>query len=167
MGTMDYRIRKATKDDIHDLALIYHRSWKFAYNGIIDRSFLDSMSLEKRIEKFNSMEYIPEYLFEYRGKIVGCSRLIDSRDEDPECCAEIQTIYFLPEYTGMGLGILFLKELKVIAVENKYKHMIVWCLSDNSKAIRAYEKAGFHKDNNRSIEIGNQILQETRFRYDL
>lgn len=164
---MDYRIRKATKSDIHDLALIYHKSWKFAYNGIIDQSFLDSMSLEKRIEKFNSMENIPEYLFEYRGKIVGCSRLIDSRDDDLKSCAEIQTIYFLPEYTGMGLGILFLKELKGIAIEKMYRHITVWCLSDNSKAIRAYEKAGFHRDSNRTIEIGNQILPETRFRYDL
>ena len=104
-------IRSATRDDIPALAEIYCRSWEFAYRGIIADDFLDSITVAGRITRFNGMESIPEYVYVYDSKVIGCSRLIESRDYDVKNCAEIQTIYFLPEYIGRGHGRNFLNWL--------------------------------------------------------
>ena len=164
---MEYRIRKATRNDIDKLAEIYYKSWNFAYKNIISDEFLSSLTYEVRLQRFRDMKEIHEYVYETSDGMIGCSRLIDSRDNDIENCAEIQTIYFLPEFTGMGHGKIFLSWLIENARTKKYKHIIVWCLSANERAGRAYGAAGFMIDNNRLINIGGVGYPETRYRIDL
>ena len=52
---MEFRIRKITKSDANDVAVVHVRSWQSAYRGIISDSFLDSMSIEKQMFFQDSM----------------------------------------------------------------------------------------------------------------
>jgi len=160
---MDFVIRKAKRSDIEKLAEIYCKSWQFAYKGIISDAYLESMSVDKRVQRFKAMKEIPEYVFLVNNEIIGCSRLIDSRDDDLSEYGEIQTLYFLPEFIGKGYGSSFLKWIIEKARSMGFPGVFVWCLSKNNRARRAYEKSGFLKDNERTIEIAGQVISETRY----
>ena len=95
---MEFRIRKTTKSDANDVAVVHVRSWQSAYRGIISDSFLDSMSIEKQAERF--INYLDEYkgktfyyVAENDGKIIGNLVLSGCRDDDKANAGEIIAIY--------------------------------------------------------------------------
>ena len=95
-------IRKAeTEKDLKGKAYVHWKSWHEAYAGIIDKSYLDRMTLEKCEEialKF------PDHLLiaEDDGKVIGFVSYGDCRDEDLADTGEVYAIYILEEYYGQG-----------------------------------------------------------------
>ena len=159
----NYLIRKAESRDKGDIANIYVESWKFTYKGIIPQDFLDGLDKDKYLARMSG-EYVPdEVVFEVDGQVAGLAKLIDYRDDDLEDSGGIKTIYFLPQYIGKGYGIILLKWLVEKARSDGLRNIIVWGLSENKRAGRAYKKAGFIMDRTRFIEIGGKHLEETRY----
>lgn len=159
----DYFIRPANGDDIQTIAEIYVRSWKFAYKGIVPQDYLDNLSVKKYLNKFEGGKVPDEFVLEVSGRIIGLAKLIDCRDRCAKGCAEVQTIYLLPEFTGKGYGVKLLIWLMKKAIDRGYKKMIIWVLKDNLYANKAYIKAGFKKDKARLVIIGGKELKESRY----
>ena len=158
-----YKIRAAVSEDRQAIAEIYVKSWNFAYKGIVPQEFLDNLNEKKYLDRLKEKDVPDEVVFELNGRVVGLAKLIDCRDRDLENTVEVQTIYFLPEFTGRGYGVLLLDWLRDYAVSAGYKKIIIWGLSANLRAGKAYMKAGLAKDIDRFIEIGGKQLQETRY----
>ena len=163
----DYLIRPARAGDKHAIASIYTRAWKFAYKGIIPQDYLDSLNEQRYLERMKDMDVPEEIVFELEGNVIGLAKLIDCRDRCAEGCAEVQTIYLLPEHTSKGYGQYLLENLKETALLKGYEKMIIWVLTENSRARRAYEKAGFKRDKSRLITIAGKDLKESRYSIEL
>ena len=55
---------------------------------------------------------------------------------------EVFALYVLPEYHGTGVG----RQLMDAALEKlaSYPHICLWLVKGNARALRFYEKCGFH-----------------------
>ena len=114
----------------------------------------------KRLEDKTQLD---EFLLESFRQVIGLAKIIDCRDADKQACAEIQTIYLLPEFIGQGNGNILLKWLIEYARSVGYKNIIVWVLTENTRARKAYERGGFQKDKVKLVTINGAELKETRY----
>lgn len=154
-------IREAKIEDLTDIAKINISSWKTTYAGIVDASFLNSLSMNEAVDRWskhfnNDQEKI--FVAEINGKVVGYVRLDIRGDKD-----YLGAIYLLKQSQGEGLG----KKLLLRGLEYlKGKVVYVEVLSDN-KTKYFYQKYGakFYKE--QSIKIGQQILGESVYRWNL
>ena len=159
----DYIIRKANIDDKIIIAQIYVNSWKFAYKDIVPQDYLDSLSVEEYMERLKDKIELDEFLLELDGAVIGLAKIIECRDDDLCSGVEIQTIYFMPEFIGRGYGNLLLKWLIEYSGLVGYKNIVVWVLTENKRARKAYERVGFQKDKVKLVTIGGKELRETRY----
>ena len=159
-------IRKTKKsDDINAIGKIYEKSWKFAYNGIIPKDYLDSISGDKWLPHFENGSMNSLVLIE-NNEFIGTSSYCKSRSKEFNDFGEIVSIYLLPEHMGKGYGkILFeatLNELTKLG----YKNVFLWVLEENTRARRFYEKQKFKlSDKSNYINIGSKNLKEVAYMY--
>ena len=81
-------IRKAQDEDVREVSEITVEDWKIAYRGIIDSSFLDSLTVENQFQR--DIRRYNEYMVAADQKGVlgyAWNRLIDSEDADCEIVA--------------------------------------------------------------------------------
>jgi ribosomal protein S18 acetylase RimI-like enzyme len=146
-------IRKADINDAEGKGYVHYHSWNEAYTGLINQEYLDSRSLERCIEQ--AKEYPQNtYVAIVDDKIVGFSCYLEYRGDDLEDSGEINAIYLLKDYYGLGIG----KKLMEACFKGlkQYSKIALWVLKSNSHAINFYEHLGFLKDDKeKEIKIGN------------
>jgi hypothetical protein len=55
MNIFPYSIRKATSLDAEAITLVHVNSWQTSYTGIIEQSFLDNISFDKRLASWKEI----------------------------------------------------------------------------------------------------------------
>jgi hypothetical protein len=55
MNTFPYTIRNATESDAEGIAFVHVNSWRTRYAGIIDPSFLENLSYDKRLASWKEI----------------------------------------------------------------------------------------------------------------
>ena len=154
---MNFEIKKMeTDEEIKGKAYVHWKSWQEAYKGIVDQSYLDSLTLEKCEEI--AIKW-PENTFVAKdnGKIVGFSCFGKYRSDELANAGEIFAIYILKEYYGTGVGNAL---MQAGLGELDYPQVAVWVLKDNKRAIRFYEKCGFSLDGREEeIKLGSPIVE--------
>ncbi len=157
-------IRKMTcNEDILGKAYVHYKSWRETYTGMVDRSYLDSMSLEKYEEiAYRYTDNI--FVSEEDGTITGFVKYGPYRGDDLEGHGEIQAIYVLSRYHGSTAGY----ELMNRAFEelSGYDRIAVWVLKDNRRAIDFYSRYGFSPDGKEEIITLGTEITEIRMIYD-
>lgn len=107
-GIADVHCRVATVADCRAVAEVHVRSWRESYAGIVPQSFLDKMSVEKRVRAFAegfSQEGYAMYVAELaESGIVGFADFGEPREETDVSAAELYAIYLLPEFQRKGIG---------------------------------------------------------------
>ena len=68
---------------------------------------------------------------------------------------KLHKLYLLPEYHGTGIGARALAEVERIARDNAATRLVLNVNKHNSKAIRAYERAGWRVAEEVVADIGN------------
>jgi len=137
--------REASAEDIPQIARVHVESWQKSFDGIVDREFLENMSVEKRIPRFEqafaAKSFYKMLVAEDAEKgIVGFADFGLPRDRN-SFDAELYAIYFLPEFQRKGIGgNLFKCCLKEMALNN----INTMCLDslEISPYRRFYEKMG-------------------------
>lgn len=101
-------IRAATIADCAAVAEVHVRSWKESFAGIVPRTFLDKMSVEKRAKAFEAGFAAPfyrMYVAETPGRgIVGFADFGAPRENIEAYDGELYAIYLLPEFQRKGVG---------------------------------------------------------------
>lgn len=125
------------------MGYVIYKSWQETYTGLIDRSYLSTMSLEK-CEKIAAFQKDNSLIAVEDGNVVGFVGFGAYRDEKDIDMGEIHGLYVLEEYHGKKIGFSLMNE----AVEQlfDYKTIALWVLKGNDKAIRFYERYGFRFD---------------------
>lgn len=141
------KIRKATLNDIKEIAKLHIDSWNKIYKGIISDKYLESMknNLDGRIERmkndFNLREIVVGIL---NDEIVVFAEFIDSnkfsKEIDIDC--ELCGLYVKNEYLGLGIGSKVFAYVKNVFIKENKKKMGLWCLKENTNAIKFYKAKG-------------------------
>ena len=163
--------RNVKKEDLWDVSSIVVEGWKTAYRGIIDDEFLDSLSVEekynKRLTDYDKNGFI---VTEIDNKVVGFCRyttekLFSKQCEDIDC--ELSALYVKPDLKGNGIGTALFKYVVDKQIKNGNKSMIIWCLKENYKSRKFYEKMGGILYGENEIERGGKKYKEVGYRYAL
>lgn len=144
----NYKIRKIVPDDVLALHEVYFLAWLKTYPNEeynitkedIVYKYEQRLKPEKIIESREKIAQIKEnelkLLLEYKGKVVALCNVVKNQNYN-----QLQAIYVLPEYQGMGIGVSIWSEAEKFL--DPYKKTIVHVVSYNNKAIKFYEKIGF------------------------
>ena len=165
-------IRKATLDDIEEVALLHVNSWYETYKGIISQSYLENMknNLVKRIERMrNEFNLRMMIVAVIDNEIVGFSEFVlsneFSKDLDIDC--ELCGLYIKNDYKNLGLGSKMFEYVVNVFKENNKKKMGLLCVKENIPAISFYEKKGGILTKEKTFTIDNQEYSEVSYTYHL
>lgn len=155
---MEIIIKKMeTDEEIKGKAYVHWKSWHEAYSGIVNREYLDRLTLEK-CEKMAYSWPENTIVAEENGNVIGfvCYGI---RGEEAPDVGEIFALYVLAEYYGKDIG----RKLMDAGLEQikHFSQVRLWVLRENRRAIRFYEKCGFLPD---GTEMTNTNISATEIR---
>jgi ribosomal protein S18 acetylase RimI-like enzyme len=166
---MDVTCRPLTPADLEAVAELHVRAWQTAYRGIVPQHFLDGMDPAVRRERMQGRELSGQHVAEAGGTVVGWLSAGPYGHEDlpGPGCGEIQAIYLRPDAVGQGVGRALMAYGLAELARQGLRPVLLWVLTDNHRARRFYEKAGFRADGvTHRYEIAGATLPEVRYRYD-
>ena len=167
-------IRQATPQDAQGIAQTHVATWQFAYRGQLPDAFLDSLSIEKRVQTWQKILSNPSsgsavWVAEAQGDILGFCAVGPSQDADatPET-GHLYAIYVDPNQIGQGLGSqLMARGLETLKAQG-FKEATLWVLDTNEKTRKFYESRGWSEDGAKKTEPGEGfVFNETRYRISL
>ena len=127
-----------TDEEIKGKAFVHWKCWQETYPGLVSQAYLDNLTLEKTEEK--AFQWRDNILVAKDGDgVVGFVGYGKSSEADT---GEVFALYVLPEYHGTGVG----RQLMDATLEKlaSYPHICLWLVKGNARALRFYEKCGFH-----------------------
>ncbi len=138
---MSIRIKLMETDaEIRGKAFVHWKCWQETYPGLVSQEYLSKLTLEKCEEK--AFLWRDNILVAKEGeRVIGFVGFGDHGPEEPDM-GEVFALYVLPEYHGTGVG----RQLMDAALEKlaSYPHICLWLVKGNARALRFYEKCGFH-----------------------
>lgn len=164
-------IRQLTKEDVVGAAYVRVNAWKVAYKGIVNDNYLNSLSLDEQIKKFEKCignnNFIVAVL---NNEVVGFCRFVFdnslSADIDYVDC-ELAAIYVHPDLKGKGIGTKMFKYVVNEFYKNDKEKMILWCLQNNVNSIGFYEHMGGEIKESKLAQIGNTEYKEVGIVYNI
>ena len=167
---MTYNIQTATDQDISDLALIHVMSKKVAERGIVPDDFLDGLTHE-------------EYIAKWQEWIISGSSTIIARDDQgtavgfcsfgnlrtppagtskirPLYSSEIYAIYVLPEMFGKNIGTDLFKAAIAHLMEQKHQSLCLWALEKNKRACGFYTAMDGQRIGKQFVEMAGVKVKE-------
>lgn len=160
-------IRLAEKGDEASIAKVHVDSWKTTYKGIIDDSYLKSLSYENRKKMWETAieaGYEKGCLFvaEMDGDIVGFASAGTERTKKYEVDGELFAIYILKNYQKKGIGKALFNNVREFLKKKGYNSMLVWVLTDNPS--RAFYLSLYPEEiDTEQIQIGDQAYEEIAY----
>ena len=155
--------------DQEQMARIKIDGWKNNYDKIIASKYLNSLDYKAQTERYiASFDEYKELVLvaERNGEILGYS-CFDYKDRDGKFDSELISLYIKTGETNKKIGSNLLIETGKELFANGKKNMIVWCLSDNVRAIKFYEKHGGMKVIEKNAKIGDEHYKEYGYFFDL
>jgi GNAT superfamily N-acetyltransferase len=158
-------IRTARRTDALGIARVHERSWKEAYKGLLDGSYLESLSerrltprwrsnLDRRSEDLDEAIYVAA-----SGKeIVGFASVGSTREAFAPWEAEISMIYVLKEHRSAGVGRALMKAAADHCIRRAMFSGGLWVLRDNGPARDFYEALKGEHAGRKVDSVGGQIV---------
>ena len=159
-------IREATAQDALLISRIIARSWRGAYQGLIDTVYLSRLPEEYWLPSMRTWlesGRMYGYIAKQDGLPVGCIICGRGRDEDHADWGEIASLYVLPEYMNCGVGSALLHAALDALLADGYTRVYLWCIAGNQAAEAFYEHHGFLKTDERvEYRIGSGNVTDIR-----
>lgn len=158
-------IRLARRTDAAGIARVHERTWKEAYRGLLDSTYLDSLSerrllarwranLDRRAEDFDEQIFVASM-----GKeIIGFAMAGSSREAFAPWEAEISMVYVLKENRGGGIGRALMKVSADHCIRRGMFSGGLWVLRDNGGARDFYETLKGEHAGRKMDSVGGQIV---------
>jgi ribosomal protein S18 acetylase RimI-like enzyme len=131
-------IRRATADDLPEIATLMHESFVEYRSLYTEEAFLATTPTARQIAV--RMTEGPVWVAEHDGVIVGTVSVV-SRGDD----LYIRGMAVLPKARGLQLGQLLLKQVEDFAHAQKHQRLVLSTTPFLLRAIRLYEGAGFQR----------------------
>ncbi len=158
-------IRLARRVDAAGIARVHERTWKEAYRGLLDSTYLDGLSerrllarwrttLDRRAEDFDEQIFVACFGKEVVGFVVVGS----SREAFAPWEAEISMVYVLKENRGCGIGRALMKVAADHCIRRGMFSGGLWVLRDNGGARDFYEALKGEHAGRKMDSVGGQIV---------
>ena len=152
---MEIVIKQMESDEeIRGKAYVHWKSWQEAYAGLVDRNYLDKLTLEKCTEMAFRW---PDNLLvaKENDTVVGFVGYGACREDALPETGEVFAIYVLKEYYGKKVGHALMRA--ALEKLSEYRRIAVWVLEGNHRAVKFYEKFGFRFDGTKKqIKLGTE-----------
>lgn len=142
-----------TEDEIRGKAYVHWKSWQESYAGMVDADYLARMTLESCVEKaFLWRDNI--FVAKDGERVVGFVGY--GRARGVEGAGEVFALYVLEEYQRRGVGYALVR--RALDELADCRVFVLWALKENQKALRFYERVGFHLDGaEKEIVLGTPV----------
>lgn len=144
MSTRTTSIRRAREADLGGLSKVFDASWREAYRGIIPGVALERVISNRDRAWWQSAlrRGRPIAVVETGELVVGYAAYGRTRSRALGTEAEIDELYLLPEYQGVGLGRRLFRAVRNDLADHGLTRLGVWSLEDNVRAGAFYEGLG-------------------------
>ncbi len=144
MSDLLVSIRHAKPDDAPALSKVFDAAWREAYLGIIPGVTLDKMFARRGERWWRSTvsRGRPLVVLDIGQGIAGYASYGRCRDRSLPADGEIDELYLLPEYQGVGLGRRLFRAVRNDLADHGLTQLGVWSLEDNERAGAFYEGLG-------------------------
>lgn len=167
-------VRPAEIKDVPRLAETYVKTWQCAYKGQIPDTYLDSLKIAERTDKWNKIISKQEigtetFVAEIDHEIVGFCFVGYNRDDDTnKDTGELWSMYVDKHKMNAGIGTALMKKSLEFFKDNDYKKATLWVLDTNKNSREWYKHRGWYEDGKTKIQkIGNIGVKEVRYTIDL
>ena len=144
-------IRPARLGDSLALAILRVRSWQAAYAGLIEKSFLDQLSIEQNEQRFREQLVTTtntRHLVAIIDKRItgwSCSTVSNDDGTEDTLTGELNALYVLPNAWGNSLGYTLWQATCEHLRNQGCSGVTAWVLAHNERAERFYERQGFRR----------------------
>jgi RimJ/RimL family protein N-acetyltransferase len=164
-------IRSATLDDARAIAEVHVKSWQAAYRGLLPQEFLQSLSVDRREQQWQTSIVNREHVllvYELESVVAFCS-FAPTRDDDLDKTkvAELGTMYALESVWGQGIGRKLWHAATTQMCERGFSEVMLWVLRGNEHAIKFYERMGLTFDGKTKTETRQNGLALHELRYHM
>ena len=160
-------IREATAQDALLISRIIARSWRGAYQNLIDPVYLLRLPEDYWLPAMRgwlSSGRLYGFIAEVDGTAAGCVICGRGRDEDHADWGEIASLYVLPEMMARGAGTSLLNAATEALRLDGYSRIYLWCIAGNARAEQFYLRHGFTATDDRvDYRIGSGSVTDVRF----
>jgi ribosomal protein S18 acetylase RimI-like enzyme len=158
-------IRTARRTDAAGISRVHERTWKEAYKGLLDGSYLETLSerrlvprwrsnLDRRSEDLDDAIYVAISAKE----VVGFIMVSATREAFAPWEAEISMVYVLKEHRGAGIGRALMKAAADHCIRRAMFSGGLWVLRDNGPARDFYETLKGEHAGRKVDSVGGQIV---------
>jgi len=166
-------IRSADISDVSKLAEIHIMAWRVAYAGLMSKSYLANLNLEKRTSDWQGWISKPgpgtTLVIEDSDEIRGFCVFGPTRDNDltTDKIGEILALNVHPDLWRCGYGKLLCEWVIDEGQSREWESMTLWTLKSNERAKLFYESFGFKSDGSERSETleecKSELIEEVRY----
>lgn len=165
-------VRDAVPADALQVAELHVRSWRSAYRGLIDQDYLDALSPEAWVSRYDFGRVglrVPSTLIAIRENAVcGFTSVGLCRDDDLADHGELMALYVDPRRLRTGIGTMLIAAARKRLAERGFTDAALWVLRGNDRAREFYVRDGWRPDGaQRSRVYGGRPAEEVRYRRTL
>jgi diamine N-acetyltransferase len=166
---MTHAIRKATADDAGPLAALAEVTFPLACPpgsspGDIAAHLANTLS-ERHFRLYLADPEVTVLVIDADGGLRGYSLLVNRPPQDPDVASvltalpsvELSKCYVHPDHHGLGAAAELMRASIGEAAATRAGGIWLGVNSANAKAIRFYEKCGFHKVGTKSFQLGSSV----------
>jgi ribosomal protein S18 acetylase RimI-like enzyme len=137
-------IRHAKREDAEGLSNVFDAAWRESYRGIIPGVTLEKMILRRGPRWWRAALSRRRSLvvLDIGQGIAGYVSYGRCRDRGLPAEGEIDELYLLPEYQGIGLGRRLFNAVRNDLRDRDMPRTAVWALAENERARAFYERLG-------------------------
>ncbi len=146
-------VRPARLEDARGIAEVHVASWRAAYADLVPAEKLAELDVDERERTWRDRianaeaSTMRSWVAELDGAVVGYAFTIPSEDEDLEPGThEVAALYTFPDVWGTGAGAALMQTCEAALIDSGVHQAALWCLEDNVRARRFYERGGWKSD---------------------
>jgi ribosomal protein S18 acetylase RimI-like enzyme len=168
---MNIQIRPMQIQDAPQVASINIRSWRWAYQGILEQSILDELNLEQKTKAWSdgiqNSPHLIRLVAKQNEKILGYVVGGPNRNitESPDT-VELYAIYVDPDHMQTGVGFKLFDAFRENLHEQKINSFCVWVLKENKSAREFYQKMnGVLSSQTKVFVVNNKSYPEVCYEF--
>jgi ribosomal protein S18 acetylase RimI-like enzyme len=163
-------IRRAAPADVDAIATMHLASWLAAYRGLISDEYLDRVTHESRVARWERT-FTPEEagvtettLAVEGDNILGLCSFGPMVNPLATTMGEIYSLHIDPDTWRGGIGRMLLDDALLRLANRGFERVVLWVLRDNENARRFYEARGWSvTGEERDEDRSGYSIPETRF----
>ncbi|AWN36470.1 GNAT family N-acetyltransferase [Methylobacterium radiodurans] len=144
MSTRTTSIRRAREGDVGGLSRVFDAAWREAYRGIIPGVALERMIAQRDGAWWRGAmrRGRPVAVLDAGDAVVGYATYGRARSRGLGSEGEIDELYLLPEYQGLGLGRRLFRAVRNDLADHGLARVGAWALEENNRASAFYAALG-------------------------